>query len=41
MLAQIVAEIVTHHVKLTVEGIDRVYRNVYVPGILPAASRDV
>jgi hypothetical protein len=33
MLAQSVAEIVTRHVKLTVEGLDRMYLNVYVPGL--------
>ena len=33
MVAQSVAEIVKHHVKLTVEGIDRMYLNVYVPGL--------
>jgi hypothetical protein len=33
MLAQSVAEIVSRHVKLTVEGIDRMYLNVYVPGL--------
>src|SRR6202166_2270431 len=33
MIAQSVAEIVKHHVKLTVEGIDRMYLNVYVPGL--------
>jgi len=31
MIAQSVAEIVSRHVKLTVEGIDRIYLNVYVP----------
>lgn len=31
MIAQSVAEIVSRHVKLTVEGIDRMYLNVYVP----------
>src|SRR3981189_3371887 len=31
MIAQSVAEILSHHVKLTVEGIDRMYLNVYVP----------
>jgi hypothetical protein len=30
MIAQNVAEIVSRHVKLTVEGIDRMYRNVFV-----------
>jgi hypothetical protein len=33
MIAQSVAEIVSRHVKLTVEGIDRMYLNVYVPGL--------
>jgi hypothetical protein len=33
MRAHSVAEIVKHHVKLTVEGIDRMYLNVYVPGL--------
>src|SRR5215831_3722114 len=33
MIAQSVAEIVKQHVKLTVEGIDRMYLNVYVPGL--------
>jgi hypothetical protein len=31
MTAQSVAEIVNRHVKLSVEGIDRMYRNVFVP----------
>ena len=31
MLAQSVAEIVAKHVSLSVEGIDRMYLNVYVP----------
>ena len=31
MIAQSVAEIVKRHVKLTVEGIDRIYLNVFVP----------
>jgi hypothetical protein len=31
MIAQSVAEIVSRHVKLTVEGIDRMYLNVFVP----------
>jgi hypothetical protein len=31
MIAQSVADILTHHVKLTVESIDRMYLNVYVP----------
>lgn len=33
MIAQSVAEIVKRHVRLTVEGIDRMYLNVYVPGL--------
>jgi hypothetical protein len=33
MIAQSVAEIISRHVKLTVEGIDRMYLNVYVPGL--------
>ena len=31
MVAQSVAGILSHHVKLSVEGIDRMYLNVYVP----------
>ena len=31
MIAQSVADILDHHVKLTVEGIDRMYLNVFVP----------
>ena len=31
MLAQSVADILSHHVKLSVEAIDRMYLNVYVP----------
>jgi hypothetical protein len=31
MIAQNVADILSHHVKLSVEGIDRMYLNVYVP----------
>src|SRR5258705_9192045 len=31
MIAQSVAEILSHHVKLSVEAIDRMYLNVYVP----------
>jgi hypothetical protein len=31
MIAQSVAEILAHHVKLSVEAIDRMYLNVYVP----------
>ena len=33
MIAQSVAEIIGRHVRLTVEGIDRMYLNVYVPGL--------
>jgi hypothetical protein len=33
MIAQSVAEIVNRHVKLTVECIDRMYLNVFVPGL--------
>lgn len=33
MIAQSVAEIVNRHVRLSVEGIDRMYLNVYVPGL--------
>jgi len=33
LIAQSVAEIINRHVKLTVEGIDRMYLNVYVPGL--------
>ena len=33
MIAESVAEIVSRHVKLTVEGIDRMYLNVYVPDL--------
>src|ERR1700741_3647807 len=33
MIAQSVAEIVSRHVRLTVEGIDRIYLNVFVPGL--------
>jgi hypothetical protein len=33
MIAQSVAEIVSHHVRLSVEGIDRMYLNVFVPGL--------
>jgi hypothetical protein len=32
-IAQNVVEIVSRHVKLAVEGIDRMYRNVFVPGL--------
>ena len=31
MIAQSVAELLADHVRLTVEGIDRMYLNVYVP----------
>ena len=31
MIAQSVAEIISRHVKLTVEGIDRMYLNVFMP----------
>src|SRR5438132_484670 len=31
MIAQSVADILNHHVKLSVEGIDRMYLNVFVP----------
>src|SRR5260221_1962140 len=31
MIAQSVADILAHHVALSVEGIDRMYLNVYVP----------
>jgi len=31
MIAQSVADILNHHVKLAVEGIDRMYLNIYVP----------
>jgi hypothetical protein len=33
MIAESVADIVSRHVKLSVEGIDRMYLNVYVPGL--------
>jgi hypothetical protein len=33
MIAHSVAEIVKRHVRLTVEGIDRMYLNVYVPSL--------
>jgi hypothetical protein len=33
MIARSVAEIICRHVKLTVEGIDRMYLNVFVPGL--------
>ena len=47
MIAQSVAEVLSDHVRLTVEGIDRMYLNVYVPRLqspdggkfLPGASR--
>jgi hypothetical protein len=31
MTAPSVAEIISHHVKLSVAGIDRMYLNIYVP----------
>ena len=31
MMSQTVAELLADHVRLTVEGIDRMYLNVYVP----------
>ena len=31
MIAQNVADILANHVKFSVEGIDRMYLNVYVP----------
>src|SRR6266571_9303530 len=31
MIAHSVADILSHHVKLAVEGIDRMYLNIYVP----------
>ncbi len=33
MIAQSMAEFVNRHVKLSVEGIDRMYLDVYVPGL--------
>ena len=33
MIAQSVAEIISRHVRLTDEGIDRMYLNVFVPGL--------
>ena len=33
MITQSVADILADHVKLTVEGIDRMYLNVYVPSL--------
>lgn len=33
MIAQSVADILAHHVRLSVEAIDRMYLNVYVPGL--------
>ena len=33
MIAQSVADILNHHVTLAVEGIDRMYLNVFVPGL--------
>src|ERR1700692_3853375 len=35
MIAQSVADILGDHVKLTVEGVDRMYLNVYVPRLQP------
>ena len=39
MITQNVAEIVSRHVKLTVEGIDRMYLNVFVPDSVRAGNR--
>jgi hypothetical protein len=36
MIAQSVAEILASHVRLTVEGIDRMYLNAYVPWLQSA-----
>ena len=36
MIAQSVADILADHVRLSVEGIDRMYLNVYVPGLQPS-----
>ncbi len=36
MVAQSVAEILGDHVRLTVEGIDRMYLNLYVPALQSA-----
>ena len=36
MVAQSVAEILGNHVRLTVEGIDRMYLNLYVPALQSA-----
>ena len=33
MIAQSVADILSHHVTLAVEGIDRMYLNVFIPGL--------
>jgi hypothetical protein len=33
MIAQSVADILSHHVTLSVEAIDRMYLNVYVPSL--------
>jgi len=33
MIAQSVAEIISRHVRLAVEGVDRMYLNVFVPGL--------
>jgi len=38
MIAQNVAEIISRHVKLTVEGIDRMYLNVFVAGLAVRAG---
>jgi len=34
-----VAEIISRHVKLTVEGIDRIYLNVFVPALMSPMMR--
>ena len=39
MIAQSVAEIISRHVRLTVEGIDRMYLNVFVPRLAVRAGR--
>jgi hypothetical protein len=38
MIAQTVAELLADHVRLTVEGIDRMYLNVYVPRLQCASG---
>ena len=38
MIAQTVAELLADHVRLTVEGIDRLYLNVYVPRLQCASG---